>query len=353
MLHEVTTPAELIDKGLIVSPKVLGLSEPNLLDVPMRAGDFAKEEVAKRCEQYGLVGDIVDSWIKHANGKPTVLFAASISHSKQIAERFASRGIRIAHLDGTTPAEERSRILARLSIGGTYSGHPEALDIVSNVGVLAEGWDSASDYQRVINDKSLWLGKSYPPEYQPLEVLSDCDPTDSSSMYRQREGRICRSHEKKSGALILSHSGNWRRHGFLRNHHGFALDSEQFTSKPRKALRASELARQCETCLSVWPGNATVCEFCKSPLMQSKEVAKERAVELIDVSNVAVSVPAPNPPAERAFLKNLWVRYNSINAQKKLAGKPPMKEGWVAALFKSKFGRWPSAALLSEARKKE
>ena len=45
-------------------------------------------------------------------------------------------GIRAAHLDGSTPPKERKRILARSSIRGFASNHPDGLDVVCNVDVL-------------------------------------------------------------------------------------------------------------------------------------------------------------------------------------------------------------------------
>ena len=70
--------------------------------------------------------------------------------------------------------------------------------------------------------------------------------TASTRIYRQQEGRVCRSFSgemeiagadgnvsrvrvgpEKRWARILSHSGNWRRHGLLRHHTGFSLDDDR------------------------------------------------------------------------------------------------------------------------------
>ena len=50
-----------------------------------------------------------------------------------LTEEFREAGVRVAHLDGTTPIPERDQILVDL-----YTGK---LEMVCNVGVLTEGWD--------------------------------------------------------------------------------------------------------------------------------------------------------------------------------------------------------------------
>ena len=65
-----------------------------------------------------LSGNVVSEWLRWCDGYPGVVRAVSVAHSKQLVERFIAAGLRAAHLDGETPLAERSRILARLAIGG-------------------------------------------------------------------------------------------------------------------------------------------------------------------------------------------------------------------------------------------
>lgn len=350
-LIEVATPQELFSRGLLVEPEVKGFVEPDVAGVPSRMGDFVREALVERVDQPRLVGDVVGQWVAHAAGAPSVYFASSIAHSQHLVERFLAVGVRAAHLDGETPVDARSRILARLAIGGRGSGHPEALDVVVNVDVLREGWDSESDYDRVLEDPSLWLGHSYPPEYQPLEVLGDCDPTQSCCAYRQREGRVCRPHPRKRRALILSHSGNWRRHGFLRDHYGFELGlgagtpGDKLASRARVAVSA---ARSCPECLSVWPPTVETCP-CGQSLLRPPEIPDEDAS--VALSTVAHQIIAPpNPSRERVFLRGLFRAWLMKNAERATAGKPPVKIASVSVRFQKRFSRWPTRAQLDAAR---
>lgn len=347
-LVEMTTPLELIERGIIMEPTVIGEEAPDMTGVVHRGGDWVREAVAERVDRPKLVGHVVDTWLQYANGAPSVYFACGIAHSRHLVERFQSVGVRAAHLDGTTPTEERSRILARLAIGGRGSDHPEALDVCSNVDVLREGWDSESDYSRVLMDRTLWLGRSHPPDYHPLEVLGDCDPTESCCAYRQREGRVCRAHANKRQALLISHSGNWKRHGFLRDHHGFSLDKPntgEGSEMARRTRVAVFQARHCLACLSVWPATTEVCS-CGQALAKPPALPDENEAVELGVVRQTTYIAPPDPGEERLYLRSAWAKLKRDNFARKANGQPPIKDGRVMVLFKKRYNRWPSQQML-------
>jgi len=132
----VTSPRQLVDDGHLVEPKVWTVPAallPDLRGVRTRAGDYDQRQLAAAADKSKLVGSIVEHWTRHAGGRRTVAFAASVEHSRHIAAEFLSAGIPAEHLDGTTKALERDAILARLGSGETL--------VVSNCGVGCEGWD--------------------------------------------------------------------------------------------------------------------------------------------------------------------------------------------------------------------
>lgn len=354
-LIEITTPTALFEKGLLMEPTVIGFDEPDMSGVNHRGGDFVREAVAERVDKPRIVGNVVDQWLKHSHGEPSVYFACSIAHSHHVVDRFLSVGIRAAHLDGETPLAERSRILARLAIGGRGSDHPEALDVVVNVDVLREGWDSESDYDRVLADQTLWLGKSHPPAYVPLAVLGDLDPTESCCAYRQREGRVCRTHARKRRALLLSHSGNWKRHGFLRHHYGFVLDAGDTSRKNLETIQqrtraAVYSARHCPACLSVWPPTTETCS-CGQALGKPPELPEEDdSVQLSEIKNPPYIAP-PNPSEERLYLRGLWLWWKRNNTARVANGKKPVAEMQIRVLFNKRYNRWPAQQMMLDARR--
>lgn len=125
-------------KGSLWRPRVFSAppeSRPDLSDVRVRAGDYNESDLAD-LNTGKLVGGIVEHWRKQAEGRRTAAFSVNIAHSQAIVAAFVAAGIPAEHLDSATPTKECDAILARLESGETL--------IVSNCGVLCEGWDQPS-----------------------------------------------------------------------------------------------------------------------------------------------------------------------------------------------------------------
>ena len=126
----VATPKQLVDDGYLVPVTGFAFDRPNLRSVAVRQGDYDGAGLELVMGGAKLVGNIVEQWHAHAEGLPTVVFACSVAHSKQLTAAF---GPVAEHLDGDTPRVEREAILSRLRSGTTR--------VVCNVAVLTEGWD--------------------------------------------------------------------------------------------------------------------------------------------------------------------------------------------------------------------
>ncbi len=116
----VSTPMELIKLGYLAEPIVYTVPEnqlPDLSEVRIRRGDYREDELGVAVDRPELVGNIVEHWKERAEGRRTVVFAASVMHSQHIAERFNQEGIRFVHLDATSPTELRAEMLAALTRG--------------------------------------------------------------------------------------------------------------------------------------------------------------------------------------------------------------------------------------------
>ena len=345
-LVEPTTPRQLMDAGIIHEPLIKSVATIDADGLPVRRGDFLSTELEVRAKK--ISGNVVSEWLRWCGGYPGVVRAVSVAHSKQLVERFTTAGLRAAHLDGETPLAERSRILARLAIGGQIAGNAEGIDVLCQVDVASEGWNPPSDYERSL---ALWGDKT--PPYVPICILSDARPTMSACGYRQFEGRGCRT----SGAVLetslgprpalpkpwfrfLDHAKNYERHRFLEEHFGFALDEGAPTSRAPRDKRGLVSARYCPQCLSVWPGGRTVCA-CGAALSQPK-IAEETGEALDDVRRV-VDVSAPAKAQE--LLTNL---YRSVLRKR----GADLNERQVAAIYHSMTKKWPSKEAMSEARRR-
>jgi len=215
--------SELIEAGAIVEPRVYSTPIlPDLSSVRTTAGEFNLEDLEAAVNKGALIGNLLTEWQKHPTQR-TVAFAVSVRHSLAIVETFRQAGVAAEHLDGTTPELERAAILARLASGETT--------LVSNVGVLCEGWDLPSC-------KTLILAR----------------PTKSLGLYMQMGGRIFRPWESAT-PIVLDHGGNVDRHGLPHVDRDWKLNE-----KPKKPGEAP--SKICKACYAYVRAGAKVCPYC-------------------------------------------------------------------------------------------
>ena len=300
-LEVVASPMQLIGEGFLVAPRVFSAppdSRPDLSDVRVRAGDYVESDLADLMNTGRLVGGIVDHWRKHAEGRRTVAFSVNIAHSEAITEAFVSAGIPAEHLDGTTSTKERDAILARLDSGETL--------VVSNCGVLCEGWDQPS-----------------------VKCAILARPTKSTGLYLQQAGRILRPWQGVC-AIILDHAGNALEHGLPQDDR----DHELNVTKKRKTGEAT--TKECPECSAVLPLATQVCPECGYAFGagEPEELEVDGAGELVEV----VPIPVAELKAAHAALVDEWTE---INERRLARGAKPMKPGWVWHKFRERFGRKP------------
>lgn len=288
-LVESASYSELIDAGAIMAPIVYAPRKvPDVSGVKRTAGDYNEAQLEAVMMQPHVIGDVVQTWLERADGRRTVCFAVGIDHSKELVEEFVSQGVRAAHLDGTTPEDERDRILLDLETG--------RLQLVSNVGVLCEGWDQPS-----------------------VKCCIMARPTLSLALWMQCAGRILRPHGSLP-PIILDHSGNVDRHGLPHEDRAWSLDG--------RAERTGKADRYhvCKACYAYVEGNpCPVCGY-ETPVTH-REVRKAAG------SLERVGGEPPKDP-QRAF----------FDKQVELSKKRGFAPGYASAKFKEKFGNWPSWA---------
>ena len=235
-LFEKLVPAatirELIDLGHLVDVDVYAPSEPDLSGVKVVAGDYNEKQLGEAVDKPALVGDIVAHWLRLARRRPTVCFATSQAHSRHVVEQFISAGISAEHIDCYTEEDERQAILERVRTGQTM--------IISNVAILAEGWD-----------------------FPACEVMILARPTRSLVRYIQMAGRILRPFPGKTRGLILDHSGTVSRLGFPTDDLLLELDDgKPRISDVREIERKEKLPKACTVCHFMKPAGVHACPSC-------------------------------------------------------------------------------------------
>ena len=169
---------ELIEKKYLAPFKIYSPSKIiDAANAKMRTtgGDYNQKQLADLVEKTLIIGDAVSTWIGHASGKRTVLFAVSVKHSKELAQGFRDAGIPAMHLDGQTPAAERQTILKAFELGRIL--------VLCQHSIVTEGVDIPG-----------------------IEAIQLVRPTKSLIVWFQAIGRALRPAAGKEAAIIIDHT---------------------------------------------------------------------------------------------------------------------------------------------------
>lgn len=178
------TMRELINMNYLSEYRII--SPPNDLDlrsVPISAGgDYSPPKLRDAVHRSHITGDVVEHYIKFAEGKLGVTFAVDIKAATEISLEFKRRGIPAELITSKTPDLLRASIMRRFR-------NREILQLV-NVDLLGEGVDVPA-----------------------IEVISMARPTQSYGLYSQQFGRALRPMPGKTRAIIIDHVSNVMHHG--------------------------------------------------------------------------------------------------------------------------------------------
>jgi DNA repair protein RadD len=308
-LVECPSIAELTTLGHLVPTTVYAPSGPDLVGVKVTAGDYNEAQLAERMDIPRLVGDVVEHWLRLAQGRRTVAFAVNVPHAVHLRNEFCRAGVAAGHLDGSTPAAERDAILAQLGAG--------TLDVVVNCGVLTEGFDL--------------------PEIGCIVLAR---PTKSFVLYRQIVGRGLRPAPGKRDCLVLDHAGCTIEHGLIEEAIEWTLSPDKRAVRPAQLARTQRRApvlTECPECTAVrWQGRpCTACGWRPRPKPVAVDVADGELGE-VDRSRAVRQTPPTSADKLRFFAELLW-----------LARERGYAPGWAAHKHREKFGTWPATRLAS------
>jgi DNA repair protein RadD len=285
---------ELIDAGYLSKFRIFAPASPDLTGVRTLAGDYREDDLAKVMNEARLVADVVDTWLDRAEGRPTLCFAVDRPHAKHLQQRFINAGVPAGYIDCFTDKDERKEIARQFHAGETK--------VVCNVGCLTTGidWD--------------------------VRCIILARPTRSEILFVQMIGRGLRTADGKSDCLILDHSDNHIRLGFVTDIHHDELDDGKPRQKaPPKEQRA--LPKKCPKCAFLKPPKVHVCPACGfAPVPQNQVTARDG--ELVEMKSRSDAMPI-----------DATVFYREL---KYYARQREYKTGWISCKFKEKFGHWPN-----------
>jgi len=303
------TMKQLMDDEFLTQYEFYAPTKPDLTGVKtthsMQYGsDYAENEIAAIMGDAKIAGDIIETWLKLGEGRPSIAFCCNVLHANFLTLEFRKVGINAEVMVGSTPKEERQRIFKGFEDG--------IIQIICSVDVLVEGFDS--DVRCVIYAK----------------------PTKSEMRWVQSIGRAMRTAKGKVNAIILDHSGTVIRlgqpHEIEYNELFSDKDAFKIAQEQRKKEKPEKTDKECSSCHYIKPAGQYVCEKCgfKPIFGQDGEVDETINLESINKIN-------QDREAKRKFYNELC----GIWQEKINAGKTT-KKGWIAYTYKARFGSWPN-----------
>lgn len=316
-LVEAARISELVEKKVLMAPKVYAPPPPDLKGVKTTAGDYNAAQLELVMNKSSLIGDLVHHWQEHSAGKRTVCFATSVAHSLHIRDTFREAGITAEHVDGTTHPLERERILRDLQAG--------VIQVVTNVNVLTEGWDCPEAYTCIL-----------------------ARPTQSLSMYLQMVGRVLRTHPEKDGALVLDHAGCTYKHGL-------ATEDRLWELYPTRKGKTDDVPSltTCPSCYATFLAGPVACPECLKELKASRDampagdgVPETEAGHLVEVTGIPWVLDRRDEwlreylPATRREL-TMQEKQRLYDTLCEFTLRKKWKPGFAGAKFKEITGKYP------------
>lgn len=280
--------AELTRRGFLVPARIFAPlpAQPDLDGVKTQKGEFNQVQLAEAVDKARLIGDIVGHWQRLGQGRPTVCFAVNCKHSNHIVEQFLAAGIRAVHVDANTEDDIRDKTWKQLANG--------EVQVVSSVGIISYGWD-----------------------VPPVSCAILARPTKSVALYLQQVGRVLRTHESKTDALVLDHAGACLQHGFPDDVREWTLDG--IRRKQRGPQDSAIAVRMCKACWCAYPSSAAECPACRVPAEKREIIPEHDEGELTEIT-------AANRPTY--VIKKLSANPEKARLQK-IAAEKGYKPGWV------------------------
>lgn len=285
------TMRQLIDEGYLSDYRVFAPSHPDLSGVKTTAGDYNQRDLGEVMNDRLLVADVVTTWRKLGEGRPTLCFAVDCAHAKALQAQFQANGIGAGYIDAHTDLVERKFIEGQLKRG--------EISVVCNVGCLTTGvdWD--------------------------VRCIILARPTRSEMLFVQMIGRGLRTAVGKTDCLILDHSDNHTRLGFASSIARSEL-CDGDSKKAKKAEKKEPLPKECGKCAFLKAPKQHECPSCGFKPEKVSEVEFEDG-ELVEVKR------KPRPVDKQRI-------YCELLGYAREKGK---NEKFALAMFRNRFNEWP------------
>ena len=203
-------------------------------------GDFTNESITREINRHQILGDVVTSYKRFANGQKTIVYAHDVDYSKKIVKQFKAAGINAVHCDSKTPTKERNRIMNQFK--------NDEISILSNVDLISEGFDV--------------------PDCTCVILLR---PTASLVIDVQQSMRCMRNKPDKT-ATIIDLVGNYKLFGLPDSPRKWTLEDRK---KDKGNGAVASPYKECQFCGAVIGKRCVICPECNKRVFEIEIADKE------------------------------------------------------------------------------
>ena len=220
----------LIDNKFLSPYTYYAPSVADLTGIKTSHGEYDVKSAENALYNRTVFGDVIGHYRRLADGRQAICYCVSVRHSMAMADEFQNNGISAVHIDGTTPASQRSAIIEKFRHG--------EIKILCNVDLISEGFDV--------------------PDCSCVILLR---PTKSLTLYIQQSMRCMRYRPDKT-AIIIDHVGNYARFGMPDADRQWTLESRP--KKVRQQAGNEVKVIQCPECFYTFQpeDDVKICPSC-------------------------------------------------------------------------------------------
>ncbi len=297
----VSSPAELMLEGFLCQYEVY--ESPMKLDfsgAKRIRGELDEKAVSIIVDKPKVIGNVFETWMRHAQGKPTLVFARNRQHGEHLRDVFVQGGITCKYVDDATSAHDRAKAIE------DYKAR--RVTVLVNIGLFTEGTD-------------LPLTECIQMTWQTMSLIK----------YLQMAGRGLRPSPGKSHLTILDHGNNVRLHGLPDDPREWSLEGR----KKRPTAKITSVAT-CPMCFHLFAARTRECPKCGFQVI----AAGDPLPDFVDVELVKRALPTP---AERKQAATLELDSQRTVLNDLMAERAMMNKGWKWPLveYRKRFGKFP------------
>lgn len=187
----------LIQKGYLANTTTFVTPIGDIEDkVTSWGGDFQITQLSNYMRQPIYLDYILESWMKYAEGKQTIIFAVDKKHAEDIFELFSDNGVdSIAMINSDFSDEEVDSIFEEYEAGN--------IKVIINIEMITEGVD-------LPNTRCILIAR----------------PTQSLTLYLQILGRGLRKKQDNSNLIVIDCAGLTEKFGGVKTKHHWTLNTD-------------------------------------------------------------------------------------------------------------------------------